>query len=97
MSGFGIGASLSSYGARARSPSLAAFGQDEESQAMGEMGQAASLETQRNAENTRLAAQDKAGKQQLGATLGAMAGNAVLPGLGGVIGGLFGGLAGGLF
>jgi phage tail tape-measure protein len=105
--GYGIGASLASYGA------------DQKRQAMLELGSAAEQENARNIKNQQLSQAEKQGKIQLGSTLGAMGGMAagtaiaaggaaagaasgaaagsVLPGLGTLIGGALGALAGGLF
>ena len=90
--GMGVGASLVSYG----------LGQKAE--AMQGLRTAADEEAKRNAENTRLAAQDRAGKQQLGSTLGSTAGfmlGAQEGSIGGpwgaLIGGALGAVASGLF
>lgn len=92
MAGYGVGASLASIGA----------GQRQEATQL--LGRAAEEETNRNAENTRLRAQEKAGKQQLAGTLGATAGfalgaqsGAVGGPWGALIGGAIGAIAGGLF
>jgi hypothetical protein len=61
MPGFGVGASLASVG------------QQEQNQAMSLLGDAATQEAQRNAENTQISAQRKAGYMQLGGTLAALA------------------------
>jgi hypothetical protein len=103
-SSFGLGASLggrSALGGRGgMNPfggGLAEFGQDEEKQAGGELSFAAQQENTRNLANQKLEAEGKAGMAKLGSTLGAIAGNAIAPGLGGVIGGTLGGLAGSAF
>lgn len=62
MAGLGVGASLVSQGLQ------------EKSQAMGILGKAADEESQRNVQNQQIQAADKAGKQQLGATVGATLG-----------------------
>ena len=104
--GYGIGASLASYGA------------DQKRQAMLELGNAAEQENARNIKNQQLSQAEKQGKIQLGsgkllvldvagtaiaaggaaagAASGAAAGS-VLPGIGTLIGGALGALAGGLF
>lgn len=89
---FGIGASLAS------------MGQEQQQQATAELKRSADEESKRNAENKMLEAQDKAGKKQLGATLGsaagfyagAQAGSSFGP-WGALIGGAVGYLAGDLF
>ncbi len=94
-SGYGVGASLASFG-RQNGGGLAGVGASEEAEATQLLGDVAAQETQRNAMNTQLRAQKKAGNAQLGASLGAIAGS-VLPGVGTLLGGVLGGLAGGLF
>jgi len=96
MPGFGIGPNLSTYGSRGRSPSLAAFGENQQDTATQGLGAAATEETQRNASNTMRAAQAKAGNEQLGGTIGAEWGSVIGP-WGTVIGGVLGAVAGGLF
>ena len=59
--GFGVGASLAN------------MGQDQLSQATKVLSEASNQESKRNAENQMLKAQEKAGKRQLGSTLGATA------------------------
>lgn len=92
MANYGVGASLAS------------MGQQQQSQAMQALGEAADLESQRNAANKRAEAQNKAGMQQLGGTLGALGGAALgaqygtaLGPWGALIGGAVGAIAGGLF
>jgi hypothetical protein len=61
---------------------------------------AADQESQRNRESLALDAQEKAGKQQLGATVGALAGmklGASMGPWGALVGGAVGFVAGGLF
>lgn len=105
MPAFGIGPSLSSYGSRSRSPSLAAFGEDQQQEATQELGVAAADETKRNDANKIATAQAKQGNQALGGTLGGLAGG-VAAGAewgsaagpwGTLIGGVVGALAGNLF
>ena len=101
----GIGPNLASYGSRGRSGSLVAFGQDQNQQAMTELGQAAQIETQRENQNKVAKAEAKQGNQALGSTLGGLAGGAAAGAMygssagpwGTVIGGVIGALAGGLF
>lgn len=86
MAGFGIGASLANMGS----------GQQREATQL--LQQAANQEDERNRQNKALAAQEKAGKRQLGSTLGATAGFALGGGpWGALIGGVVGYVAGGLF
>lgn len=92
MAGFGIGASLANMGS----------GQQREATQL--LQQAANQEDERNRQNKALAAQEKAGKRQLGSTLGATAGFALGAQQGSVggpwgalIGGVVGYVAGGLF
>ncbi len=94
-SGYGVGASLASFG-RQTGGGLAGVGAGQEAEATALLGDVAAQETQRNAMNTQLRAQSKAGNAQLGSTLGALAGS-VIPGVGPLLGGVLGGLAGGLF
>lgn len=84
--------------------SLASMGLDQKREAMGVLREAADQESQRNAQNKQLEAQAKAGKQQLGGTLGAMGGmmlgakvGSVGGPLGALIGGAVGAVAAGLF
>jgi hypothetical protein len=84
--GYGVGASLVSAGL------------DQKRQATDVLGRAADMESRRNAQNTALAGQEKAGKQQLGGTLGALAGaeyGSALGPWGALIGGALGAVAGG--
>ena len=74
--------------------SLATYGQDQKREAVQQLGQAADQESERNRGNKMMAAQRKAGGQQLGASAGAMAGSAFGP-WGTVIGGVVGAIAGG--
>jgi hypothetical protein len=90
--GYGIGASLASYGA------------DQKRQAMAELGSAAEQENKRNIQNQQNAQAEKQGKIQLGSTVGAMGGMALgatygTAGgpIGALIGGAVGAIAGGLF
>jgi hypothetical protein len=76
---------------------LADFGQAQQREAMGALGQAAEAEHQRNMANQRNKAAAKAGKQQLGASAGAMLGMQVAGPWGAVIGGVLGGLGSDLF
>lgn len=88
MAGYGVGASLASMG----------VGQKHE--ALSVLKSVADQESQRNRENTALEAQEKAGKQQLGATAGALVGmqyGSTLGPWGALIGGAAGYIAGGLF
>ena len=86
--GYGVGASLVSMG----------LGQKHEATQV--LARVADQESDRNAKNKMLEAQEKAGRQQLGGTLGALAGaqyGAALGPWGMVIGGALGAVAGGLF
>jgi len=92
MAGLGLGASLAS------------LGQEQKREAVQMLGKAADEEAARNVKNQQLAAQDKAGKQQLGSTLGALGGmalgaqyGAIGGPMGALIGGAIGAIAGGLF
>ena len=92
MAGLGLGASLAS------------LGQEQKREAVQMLGKAADEEAARNVKNQQLAAQDKAGKQQLGSTLGALGGmalgaqyGAIGGPMGALIGGAIGAFAGGLF
>ena len=85
MARYGVGASLAS------------LGQGQKSEAMEVLGQAADVETRRNAQNKMLEAQEKAQRQQLGSTVGSLAGAAVgakYGSIGGPWGSLIGGLVG---
>lgn len=75
--------------------SLVSLGQNQMKQATQELGAAANQESARNAENTQLEASAKAGRQQLGSTLGALGGFA-LGAQQGSIGGPWGALIGGV-
>jgi len=96
FSSYGVGANLATYGRRNQGSGLAGIGSNQEAEATQLMGDAAAQETRRNAMNTQLNAQAKAGNAQLGSTIGALAGS-VIPGVGTLLGGVLGGLAGGLF
>lgn len=85
----GVGATLASLGA----------GQQQEAGQV--LANAADQETERNRQNKALEQQEKAGRMQLGSTLGAL-GGAALGALGGaalgpLIGGAVGAIAAGLF
>ena len=84
--------------------SLASMGLDQKREAMQVLKGAADEESRRNAQNKQLEAQEKAGRQQLGGTLGAMGGmmigakmGAVGGPMGALIGGAVGAIAAGLF
>lgn len=84
--------------------SLASMGLDQKREAMQVLRSAADQESERNAANKQLAAQAKAGKQQLGSTIGAMGGmmigakmGSVGGPMGALIGGAVGAIAAGLF
>ena len=86
--GYGVGASLVSMG-------LA-----QKHEATQVLGRVADQESDRNAKNKMLEAQEKAGRQQLGGSVGALLGaeyGAALGPWGMVIGGALGAVAGGLF
>ena len=92
MAGFGVGASLMSLGA------------SQKQEAIRGLASAADEESRRNLQNERLKQQEKAGKVQLGGTIGALGGAALgaqygsIGGpLGSLIGGAVGAIAGGLF
>lgn len=92
MAQYGVGANLASMGAT------------EQQQGTQLLGKAADEEAQRNAKNTEIKAANKAGNQQLGATVGALGGfaaGAQIGAIGGPMGALIGGavgmLASGLF
>lgn len=105
MASFGIGPNLANYGSRGRSPSLVAFGQDENQEALSELGQAAAIQTDRDNKNKIAKAQAKQGNQALGSTIGGLAGGAIAGATygsaagpwGSLIGGVIGALAGNLF
>ncbi len=82
--GYGVGASLASMGL------------DQKREATQMLEASANQESQRKQQNQMLEAQDKAGKQQLGATVGAAYGSTFGP-WGTLIGGVVGAVAGGLF
>lgn len=92
MAGYGVGASLASLGTAAKND------------AMTSLGRVAEQETQREATNKQISAQNKAGNQQLATTagalggfaLGAQAGSVGGP-MGALIGGAVGAIASGLF
>lgn len=65
--------------------------------AMGALGQAADLEQRRNMANEQAEAAEESGKQQLGASAGAMIGMATFGPLGAMIGGIAGALGSSLF
>lgn len=94
--GYGVGASLASFGRRGGSGGLAGVGENQEQEATQLLGDAAAQETQRNAMNTQARAQEKAGNAQLGATIGGVVGTAFGP-VGSMVGSVLGGLAGSLF
>ena len=84
--GYGVGASLVS------------FGQGQKHEATQMLAKAADDESRRNAQNQALEAQEKAGRQQLGGSLGAIAGaqyGAALGPWGALIGGALGAVAAG--
>jgi phage tail tape-measure protein len=91
--GYGVGASLAS------------FGQGQKQEAVQLLGRAADEEAARNARNKQLEAEEEAGKKQLGASLGGLAGGAIAGATWGsaagpwgtLIGGVIGAIAGGLF
>lgn len=93
MAGTGLGASLASIA-----------GQQQE-EAMRLQKEAADNETRREAQNKQIEAQEKAGRQQLGATVGGLAGGAIAGAQWGssagpygmLIGAAVGAVAGGLF
>jgi hypothetical protein len=82
----GVGATLASLGA----------GQQQEAGQV--LANAADQETERNRQNKALEQQEKAGRMQLGSTLGALGGAALMASpLGSLIGGAVGAIAAGLF
>lgn len=92
MAGMGVGATLASLGS------------SQKSEAIRGLGAAAEEETKRNRANQQIEQQEKAGKMQLGSTLGALGGaalgaqyGAVGGPLGSLIGGAVGAIAFGLF
>jgi hypothetical protein len=85
MQGYGVGASLASLGTSVLQ------------QGTQVMGEAASQEAERNRQNTVIQAQQKAGRVQLGSTLGAVGGFALgaqMASVGGPLGSLIGGAIG---
>ena len=85
--GYGVGASLVNAG----------LGQKREATQL--LAKAADDESRRNAQNKQMEAQEKAGRQQLGGTLGALAGaqyGAALGPWGALLGGALGAVAGGI-
>lgn len=77
---------------------LASLGASQQQEAGQVLANAADQEAKRNADNKALEQQEKAGKMQLGSTLGALGGAAVVGGpLGSLIGGAVGAIAAGLF
>lgn len=91
MAGYGVGASLASMGS------------SRQQEATKLLGEAANQEESRKRQNKAIEMQEKAGKRQLGSTLGATAGYAIGTGAsvggpwGALIGGVVGYVAGGLF
>jgi len=84
--------------------SLASFGSDQKGQAIQELGRASDEESKRNMRNQQLEQQEKAGRVQLGSTVGSAAGMAIGAQYGtaggpwgALIGGAVGALAGGLW
>lgn len=96
MAAFGVGANLASYGSRGRSPTLAAFGEDQQAEATNELGQAADIENRRNIANKQARAQAKQGNSALGSTVGGLAGGAIAGATYGSAAGPWGSLIGGL-
>lgn len=93
---------MAQYGVGA---SLASLGQGQMQEATRVLAESANQESERKQRNEMLRAQEKAGKQQLGGTLGAAAGGAIAGAQygtaagpwGALIGGVVGAVAGGLF
>ncbi len=90
--------------ARGVGATLQSLGQAQQQDAMTTLGAAAEQENSRNIKNEQIEQQQKAGKVQLGTTLGALGGfyagsqvGAVGGPLGALIGGTVGAIAGGLF
>lgn len=84
--------------ARGVGATLQTLGQAQQQDAMAMLGSAAEQESRRNMQNQQLEQQEKAGKVQLGSTLGALGGFYVVGGpLGALIGGTASAIAGGLF
>jgi len=96
MAAFGIGPNLANYGSRGRSPSLVAFGQDQNQEALGELGQAAAIENDRENKNKIAKAQAKQGNQALASTVGGLAGGAIAGATYGSAAGPWGSLIGGV-
>jgi hypothetical protein len=85
MAGYGVGASLASMGL------------NEQKVGIDEIAAASSQDAQRQAENTQMKSQARAGNMEMGAGAGAMAGFAIGGPWGAVIGGLVGAVGGSLF
>jgi hypothetical protein len=85
MSGYGLGGGL------------ADFGQAQQRQALGALGQVADAEAKRNMNNKANKAAEKAGQKQLGSTAGALAGLSIAGPWGAIAGGVLGALAPDLF
>lgn len=94
--GYGVGASLESFGRRGGGLGLAGYGANQEQEGTRLMGDAAAMETQRNIQGQQAGAQRKAGNAKLGATIGGIAGSFFTP-IGTVVGSVLGGLIGGMF
>lgn len=84
--------------------SLASFGAGQKAQAIEELGRASDEESRRNMRNQQLQQQEKAGRVQLGSTVGSAAGMAIGAKYGtaggpwgALIGGAIGAVAGGLW
>lgn len=99
---YGLGTDI--RGPSGAGPGLATIGQDQQRAATQLLGQAADDEAQREIGNKQRKAADKAGKAQLGASIGAAGGMAVgaqygsaMGPWGALAGGIIGALAGGLF
>lgn len=90
MASFGVGPNLANYGSRGRSPSLAAYGQDQMAEADRDLAGVAKEESQRNAFNTQAKAAAKQGNMALGSTLGGLAGYALGSGGGAAVAGAAG-------
>jgi len=72
--GYGVGASLSTFGkGGGAGDSLANYGAGQGQEALQELGDVAAQETQRNAANTQRRAQETQGYMQLGGMLAMMA------------------------
>lgn len=90
--------------ARGVGATLQSLGQGVQQDAMNSLGAAAEQEGRRNMQNQQLEQQEKAGRVQLGSTLGSIGGfyagaqmGSVGGPLGALIGGTVGAIAGGLF